>query len=220
MQRIARVAAVAAAAFLATGVTFGLSLASARAQDGAKPAAPADGKKADAKVVIPFFGNAKCPIQGKAINPTKYVEADGQRAYFCCGGCVTKAKADPKAAIASAYKEPKAVGNKKCPVSGHAIDDKGKEVTWQGQKVMLCCGDCVEPFNKSPFLYTTAAVYGAEDLKNKNCPVMKVLEGEDEASDPSTLAVYQGKIVRLCCSECVPKFEESPDKFMGALSGK
>ena len=220
MQRVVRSAALAACALIVSGVSLGIASARSSAQDAAKPAAA---QAADAKsaVVIPFFGNEKCPITGKAVNQTKYVESDGQRAYYCCNTCLGKAKADPKAAIAAAYKEPKAVGNKNCPVSGHAIDAaKGKEVVWQGQKVMLCCGDCVAAFNKTPMLFVTAAVYGAEDMKNKNCPVMKVNEGKDDESDPSILAVYKGKIVHLCCSDCIPAFVKEPDKFMAALAAK
>jgi len=42
-----------------------------------------------------------CPVmEGNAINPKLYVDADGYRIYVCCGGCVREVKADPTKYIA------------------------------------------------------------------------------------------------------------------------
>lgn len=43
--------------------------------------------------------------------------------------------------------------NTKCPVSGDAIDPKGKTVDYKGQAIGFCCDDCVEPFKKNPEKY-------------------------------------------------------------------
>jgi len=198
-------AAACAAAVVVAGVAFAMPR-----QDAAKPAAPAAGAKAaDAKVIIPFFGNETCPITGKPVKKDKYAEVEGQKVYVCCSGCPAKVKADGKAAAAKAYAAPKAAANKTCPVSGHAIDAaKAKEVTFESQKVTLCCADCVATFNKTPMLYTTIAVYGATDLKNKKCPVM------DEDSCDDDLVVYKGKIVRLCCGDCPGDFAKDADKLL------
>ena len=199
---------VAALAVVATSVAFALP----SAQDSAKPAA---GKAEAPKVIVPFFGNDTCPISGKPINKAKFVESEGQRAYYCCANCLGKAKADPKAAIAAAYKETKAVANKCCPVSGEAIEEgKGVAATWQGQKVMLCCADCSAAFAKTPLLFVTKAVYSADDLKNAKCPVM------DEESEADDLVVYKGHIVRLCCGDCSAEFAKEPDKFLAKAGGK
>src|SRR5688572_20615182 len=117
-----------------------------------KPAAAAPAKD---EVIVPFLGNATCPTQtGKKVNATKYVEHEQQRVYFCCGKCSKAAEADPKAAFAAAYKEAaKPVGNKKCPVSGHAIDAaKAKTVDFMGHSISLCCDKCVEPFKKDAYV--------------------------------------------------------------------
>jgi YHS domain-containing protein len=44
------------------------------------------------------------------------------------------------------------MGNKICPVSGKEIGEMGEgtEVEYNGQKIKLCCPDCVEAFNKDP----------------------------------------------------------------------
>ena len=43
--------------------------------------------------------------------------------------------------------------NKKCPISGDAVDPKGKTVTYKGKTVGFCCDDCIEKFNKDPDKY-------------------------------------------------------------------
>jgi YHS domain-containing protein len=44
--------------------------------------------------------------------------------------------------------------NTKCPVSGDAVEPKGKTVAYQGKTIGFCCDDCIEPFNKNPEKYS------------------------------------------------------------------
>jgi YHS domain-containing protein len=224
MNRAVRLPLAAAFAVVVASAAFALP----RRQDAPKPAAPgapaaapAPEKKVDSdKPIVPFFGNETCPMTGKPINKSKYVESAGQKAYFCCNNCLAKAKADPKAAVAAAYKAPTAIANKTCPVSGHAIEaGKGVEVAFESRKIQLCCQDCVKEFNATPLLCVTKAVYGAEDLKNKTCPVMAITEKKEEASCDDDLVVYKGKIVRLCCSECQEEFPKNADAYLAKASG-
>ena len=171
-------------------------------------------------VIVPFFGNEKCPSTGKAVSHEQSLEVEGQRVYFCCKNCLAKAKSSSKtdqaALVAAAYKEVKAVGNKSCPVSGKAIEaGKGKEETWQGHKVTLCCPNCEKAFQKEPMVVTTIATYGCEDLKNAKCPVQP-----DQAAGGDNVVVYKGKLIRLCCDDCPKDFAKEPDKFFKAAGGK
>jgi YHS domain-containing protein len=43
-----------------------------------------------------FTNQVKCPVSGKAINPTASLEHEGKKVYFCCEGCPNAFKADPK----------------------------------------------------------------------------------------------------------------------------
>ncbi len=208
-------------AAIVAGALVGFSLAG-RAQDGAKPAAPAkaaapaaqESKKAE--VIVPFFGNEKCPVSGKAIDKNQSVEVDGQRVYTCCKNCVAKVKADFKGMAAIAYKDAKKVDNKTCPVSGHAIvEGKAKTMTWQGHTVSLCCADCEKAFAKEPLIMVAKAQYGAEDLKNAKCPIQA-----DQEFDGEHVVIYKGKIVRLCCPDCAGDFQKDPDKAFAKAGGK
>jgi YHS domain-containing protein len=214
----------ALAAALVTGAFAGLAL-SGVAQDGAKPAAPKpaapkqDAPKADAKkdeVIVPFFGNEKCPVTGKAVDKNQSVEVDGQRVYTCCKNCVPKVKADFKGMVAIAYKDAKKIDNKTCPVSGHPIaGDKVKAMTWQGHTLSLCCGDCEKAFLKEPLIMVAKAQYGAEDLKNAKCPIQN-----DQDFDGEHIVIYKGKIVRMCCPDCPADFQKDPAKAFAKAGGK
>lgn len=104
-----------------------------------------------------FLGNAKCPVSGNDVNQEVFVEADGQRAYFCCGNCKAKHEADPAAAMAVAYPSSKALGNTTCPVSGESADGS-KTVTWQGHEIAVCCGNCAGEFPNDAAAYAAKAV--------------------------------------------------------------
>lgn len=54
--------------------------------------APAAGKADEAKAVK---AQSTCPVMGGAINKAVYVDYEGKRIYFCCGGCPAEFKKDP-----------------------------------------------------------------------------------------------------------------------------
>src|SRR5262249_40371369 len=60
---------------------------------GPPPPPPAPPNPA-ATVVAPFYGNEKCPIDGRATLRDKSVEAEGQRIYACSDVCVEAIKID------------------------------------------------------------------------------------------------------------------------------
>ncbi|OGV58932.1 MAG: hypothetical protein A2X49_02795 [Lentisphaerae bacterium GWF2_52_8] len=37
----------------------------------------------------------ECPVMGKKINKSLFVDYDGKRIYVCCSGCIGTVKADP-----------------------------------------------------------------------------------------------------------------------------
>ena len=50
------------------------------------------------------------------------------------------------------------------------------------------------------------------EWNNTHCPVM---EGKVKEDGGSTM--YQGKLVRFCCSKCVKKFNDNPEEYHEAL---
>ena len=86
--------------------------------------------------------------------------------------------------------------NKKCPVSGKAVDaSKSSEVT-----IKFCCMDCKGKFEKDP----TACIGKVEKLPNEKCPV----SGKAVADASATVAVG------FCCGDCKGKFDADPAKCL------
>ena len=57
------------------------------------------------------------------------------------------------AATQPATTQPAAPVNKTCPISGDAVNVKGKTVNYKGKIIGFCCDDCIDIFNKNPDKY-------------------------------------------------------------------
>ena len=120
--------------------------------------------------------NTVCPVSGKPIDPTKFVEFEGKRVAFCCDNCPKAFKADPakfkdKLNLAAAIAAPApavpasaraatkpatapATGavvavNTVCPVSGKPIDAT-KFTDFEGKRIAFCCDNCPKAFAADP----------------------------------------------------------------------
>lgn len=91
-----------------------------------------------------------CPVTGKKLNMKMFTEADGQKVYFCCGGCVKKFEKDPdryQAALANSY-----TYQTLCPVMEKEINPSVFMETRAG-KVYFCCKMCDEKLVSNPEKY-------------------------------------------------------------------
>jgi len=55
---------------------------------------------ADQVKTVAEMEQTTCPVMGGAINKALFVEYQGKKVYFCCGGCPDAFKADPQKYIA------------------------------------------------------------------------------------------------------------------------
>jgi len=60
---------------------------------------------------------------------------------------------------------------------------------------------------------STQAEAVSGEVVNTVCPV---LEGAVDQDTPYTM-VYEGKTIGFCCAECLEKFKEDPEKYLGNL---
>ncbi|MDY7036179.1 MAG: YHS domain-containing protein [Thermodesulfobacteriota bacterium] len=95
-----------------------------------------------------------CPVMGGKIQKNVYLDHQGQRVYFCCGGC-------KKVFLENPEKYMKKIGEdkvllesvqKKCPVMGGDIDKK-VYTDHKGRRVYFCCESCKKPFEQDPEKY-------------------------------------------------------------------
>ena len=113
-------------------------------------AAPA--KATPPKVLKP---QTVCPVMGKPIDSASYTDLQGQRVYFCCGGCEKKLKADPDKYFKQAAAEGVLFQNiqKTCPVSGETLEDRTVYSDFEGRRVYFCCQKCRDKFDDNPQEY-------------------------------------------------------------------
>ena len=96
----------------------------------------------------------KCPLCSESVDPTSFVEKDGEKVYTCSEKCAGQYKADPakyKGKLAGSY-----TYQTKCPVSGKAIDPTASTKLATGETVHFCCGGCIKKFNASPGSFVEA----------------------------------------------------------------
>ena len=104
----------------------------------------------------------KCPISGKAADPTKTVEFNGGKVQFCCGNCPAAFKADTAKYAAKANLQLVQTGQLKqvaCPLTGKpAAADKTVDV--DGVSVGLCCNGCLGKAKKATGDELIALIFG------------------------------------------------------------
>jgi len=61
----------------------------------AAPAAPAPAAPTNAAPAAVAIANTVCPVSGKPIDPTKFIDFEGKRIAFCCDNCPKEFQKDP-----------------------------------------------------------------------------------------------------------------------------
>jgi len=103
-------------------------------------------------------------------------------------------------------------GNETCPISGKPVD-KSKSVTYEGQKIYVCCGKCKKMVKAKPAAFLAKAYPKDKvvDMKNAKCPI----RGGKAAKGVSV--VFQGRKVHFCCPGCDKAFMKEPNKKLAML---
>jgi len=146
---------------------------------------------------------------------------DGREVKFCCKMCVPKFEKDIKASLAALDQQiidsqlpfyPTTT----CIVSGEPLggEEMGDPINYvyNNRLVRFCCKMCRSDFKKDPAPFMAkldAAVIAqqGEHYPLTTCPISgEELGGMGEAIN----IVYAGRLVKLCCNMCVPKFEANP----------
>ncbi len=165
--------------------------------------------KAAKKLELPL-----CPVMGNPINLSVSMMADDGPVYLCCPGCDKKINAEPKK-FAKKIAEQRAVLAKlprvqvACPVTGKPIDKKAF-IEEDGKKVYFFCDKCPKTYKKDPSKYKGKLL--ASYTYQTTCPVM------GNSIDPSVFTTLKnGQKVYFCCSGCIKKFHDTPEKYTDAL---
>jgi YHS domain-containing protein len=108
-----------------------------------------------------------CPIMGEEIDSTVYADVQGQRVYFCCGGCIGKFKASADKYFKQAAAEGVQFENvqKTCAVTGEKLENKKVFTDYQGRRIYFCCKGCLSKFTAAPTKYLKGMDQPADSVK-------------------------------------------------------
>lgn len=106
-----------------------------------------------------------------------------------------------------------------CIVSGEKLDARGEPVTrvYDGREIRFCCEGCTQSFevDKEKFLKKLDEEIIArqkEDYPLTTCLVMP----EDEIDEKLDF-VYNNRLIRVCCRDCIKDLKAEPAKFLPVL---
>ncbi|MBX3277833.1 MAG: hypothetical protein KF868_07515 [Acidobacteria bacterium] len=190
-----------------------------------------DSAAASGKFLGKGDGVATCAVTGEELhNKNISGEFFGRTVYFCCAGCLDKAKKNPElyvrptADAKPAQQEQKFLGKgdgvETCPVTGEAVDKTLKgEVN--GRTFYVCCAGCIDTVKKNPELYLKpekkddhgAHASGEAKFLGKGdgietCPVT------GEAISKDVHAVINGRTVYACCPGCLEQVKKNPSLYL------
>ena len=185
-----------------------------------------------ASALRPFYPLATCIVDGEAFGLS---ESDGASAdkpievileerlfMVCSSDCAETLSAQPERyaplldeAIVQAQLPDYPLST--CPLSDEALPASPQLVVLESRLVMLCCKSCLHNFRVDPepaFTALDAAAIAAQkaDYPLKTCPI----SGEPLGDAPRDV-LYGSQLVRLCCNNCVRKFEAEPGAAVAAV---
>lgn len=118
---------------------------------------------------------------------------------------------------------------KTCLVSGNDLDSMGEQASfvYEGQVIKVCCKPCIAKFQKNPAKYLAKLSANPDQplpakVANKPYPLKTcIVTGEDLAAMGEELSiVHEGRVIKFCCKECIPKFQKDPTKYLKKLEDK
>lgn len=174
-----------------------------------------------------------CVVSGKALGSMGdaiVYEHKGREIRFCCKGCITMFKKDPKkylqitdAAIVKAQM-PHYPGNT-CVVSKEPLSEDGSkpvDMVYQNRLIRLCCKMCKKDFLKSPDKFLTKLDKAVVEQQRAKYPLEKCVVSNEKLGSmgkPVDLVVGN-RLLRLCCGGCKKAVLSNPQKYLAKLDKK
>jgi YHS domain-containing protein len=106
-----------------------------------------------------------------------------------------------------------------CPVSGEKLNAKGDPIVRQidGREIRFCCEGCVAKFeaDKETFLKKIDAEIIAQ--QKDSYPTEKCIDMPEDDIDPKLDYVFDNRLVRVCCRDCVKEIQAESAKYLAVL---
>lgn len=125
-----------------------------------------------------------CPVTGREIDRTQYVDHEGKRIYVCGPECLKTVGKDPAAYITQLESEGITVARYQttCPVMGGTIN-KSLYVDHEGKRIYVCCQQCLPALQKDPMKYIEKLESQGIILDSADKPVEMERKGDHSQSD-------------------------------------
>lgn len=215
-------------------LVLGLPFASAQlGASGGKPQPKANGAIAasqpdDAAIVRrdkPSYPLKACAVSGEKLTDSAVdTVAGGRLVRVCCAKCVKAVQESPakfadlvRDAVIAAQKPAYPLAH--CPVTGERLGADAIDHVHGTRLVRLANAKIVAEFERDPARFLGKVDQGWIDAqkpayKATTCPV-----SGHELDAHAVDHLYGTRLVRLCCTECVAKFDATPAKFLAVLDG-
>ncbi len=169
--------------------------------------------------VVPYILDI-CPISkhklGSKGDPIVKVY-EGREIILCRSKCDRKFKKKPEESLAKLDKlimesQLEFYPRTTCVITGRKLVKESPYAIYQNTLVRFCCMGCVQIFKNNPEPSMTKLAKSVIAKQSENYPLTHCpVSGEELGSmgEPIEL-VYAGRLVKLCCKMCIPKFEKDP----------
>ncbi|HEX9793260.1 MAG TPA: hypothetical protein VGC54_04690 [Planctomycetota bacterium] len=170
-------------------------------------------KQAVQAAPVVLTAQTACPVGGKPIDKTKFVDYEGQRVYFCCDKCPVAFKQFPDKYLFAMYKAGVQPENTQttCVVSGEKLENRDHFAQVLNKRVYTCCDKCLAKVKAEPAKYF-------DKLEGRKAQSVCPLTGEP--IDGEAFATIQGQKVGFCCAGCESKMAAAPQKYFDAIAAK
>lgn len=109
-----------------------------------------------------------------------------------------------------------------CPVSGLKLGGMGDPVVYnhEGREIMFCCAACISRFEADPASYISKIDEAIKKEQAMHYPLNTcVVSGEKIGGmmGKPVDKVYDNRLVRFCCNNCVSQFDKDPAKYLSKI---
>ena len=198
--------------------------ASPTAQEPAATTVSAPQKTWTTEHVWPLPG---CIVSGRPLEPdqAKTFEAGGRTFRTCCGRCEAKIEKDPQTwvakldeAIASAQRGRYPMTQ--CASCDKPLGDKAQDLVLDETLVRLCGADCAAKAKAEPAAVVARVEAAAHAAQAKTYAWKVCVVSGEEIDAKATEVMCNGRLVRLCCTDCIDDLRKEPQKYLSKLDGQ
>ena len=106
-----------------------------------------------------------------------------------------------------------------CAVTGKSLGDTPVTKTVDGREVRFCCNNCAGKFEADPAKYTAKLDEAYVKQQTALYALDTCVVGGDKLGKMGDIVskVYDNRLVKFCCADCIESFEKDQAKYIAKL---